>query len=276
VVTWSIYGTLLTISGGELLFEHPQQFVMDLALDKTVQEFKMWGSMSRKPGQPADYLRQLYTKALTDLRMVPSPGEKFPEIRAERVWEDILKKLLQKEYKFDAGFYGSLNEYSRKIAFFFHASLQGTACYEGAAETLQRLHEYRLQQGIISDGQCFTLVQLQRGLATQDARARVDELFGTDLRALSFDQGARKPSERLYQHLLDVLEATGVAPHQVLHVGSRIPHDVVPAKRLGMRAALFAGDKGSLLASVEELKEPASRPDVLVTELTQIVDVVRG
>jgi FMN phosphatase YigB (HAD superfamily) len=276
VVTWSIYGTLLTISGGELLFEHPQQFVMDLALDKTVQEFKMWGSMSRKPGQPADYLRQLYTKALTDLRMVPSRGEKFPEIRAERVWEDILKKLLQKEYKFDAGFYGSLNEYSRKIAFFFHASLQGTACYEGAAETLQRLHEYRLQQGIISDGQCFTLVQLQRGLATQDARARVDELFGADLRALSFDQGARKPSERLYQHLLDVSAASGVAPHQVLHVGSRITHDVVPAKRLGMRAALFAGDKGSLQASVEELKEPASRPDVLVTELRQIIDVVRG
>ena len=27
---------------------------MNVALDKTIHEFKMWGSMSRKPGQPAD------------------------------------------------------------------------------------------------------------------------------------------------------------------------------------------------------------------------------
>jgi hypothetical protein len=53
VVTWNIYGTLLSISGGDLVFEHPDRFVMDLALEKTVQEFKMWGSMSRKPGKPA-------------------------------------------------------------------------------------------------------------------------------------------------------------------------------------------------------------------------------
>src|SRR5947209_6720444 len=123
-VTWSCYGTLLGISGGELYFEHPQKFVMDLALEKTVQEFKMWGSMSRKPGQPSEYLGQLYQKALTDLRIAPSPGEKHPEIAVERIWEDILKKLLQKEYPFDASFYGSLNEYSRKIAYFSHASLQ--------------------------------------------------------------------------------------------------------------------------------------------------------
>src|SRR5947208_9561637 len=33
-VTWSVYGTLLAISGGELYFEHPKQFIMDVALDK--------------------------------------------------------------------------------------------------------------------------------------------------------------------------------------------------------------------------------------------------
>ena len=53
LVTWNVYGTLLTLTGGELYFQHPQKMVMDLALEKTVQEFKMWGSMSRKPGQPS-------------------------------------------------------------------------------------------------------------------------------------------------------------------------------------------------------------------------------
>jgi FMN phosphatase YigB (HAD superfamily) len=275
-VTWSVYGTLLAIGTGELLFEHPQKFIMDLALEKTVQEFKMWGSMSRKPGQPSEYMGQLYNKALTELRMLPSPGEKHPEVPAERVWERIVKWLLQKDYKFDAGFFGSLNEYSRKIAFYFHASLQGTACYDGGAAALTAVKERGLVQGLIADAQVFTTVQLQRGLTTQDAAARVDALFDKDVRALSCEVGARKPSERLFKHALAALEQRGIEPQQILHVGSRIDKDVQPAKRLGMRTALFAGDKASLGATAEQLKDPASRPDVLLTEPEQVVSVLGG
>jgi FMN phosphatase YigB (HAD superfamily) len=275
-VTWSCYGTLLSIAGGELYFEHPQKFVMELALEKTVQEFKMWGSMARKPGQPSEYMGQLYQKALTDLRLVPSPGEKFPEIAVERIWEDIIKKLLKKDYKFDAGFFGSLNEFSRKVAYFFHASLQGTACYPGVAEALHGLHARGVLQGLLADAQCFTIVQLQRGLAVQDESARLDELIDPGLRALSCEEKARKPSERLFRRILELLEPRGIGPDAVLHVGSRIAHDVVPARRLGMRTALFAGDKASLQATPEQLKDPASRPDVLLTELGQITEVVLG
>src|SRR5207247_10242606 len=89
-VTWNIYGTLLNIFSGQLLFEHPQKSVMDIALDKTVQEFKMWASMTRKPGQPADYLGDLFGRILSDLRLRPSPKEKHPEILAERIWEELV------------------------------------------------------------------------------------------------------------------------------------------------------------------------------------------
>ena len=44
--------------------EHPQKLIMDVALDKTVQEYKMWGSMSRKPGQPSEYMGQIYEQTL--------------------------------------------------------------------------------------------------------------------------------------------------------------------------------------------------------------------
>jgi FMN phosphatase YigB (HAD superfamily) len=273
-VTWNVYGTLIAISGGELLFEHPQKFIMDLALEKTVQEFKMWGSMSRKPGQPSEYLGQLYNKALMEQRVVLSRTEKSPEVLSERIWENIVKKLLQKDYQFDAGFFGSLNEFVRKIAFFFHASLQGTACYAGAAGTLQELKKRGIVAGLIADAQCFTLVQLQRGLTPQCALARVDDLIDKDLRALSFEVGAKKPADRLWRHLVSALDARGIEPREALHVGSRIAQDIVPAKKLGMRTALFAGDKASLAATPPQLKDPASRPDVLVTELPQILDVV--
>jgi FMN phosphatase YigB (HAD superfamily) len=274
VVLWNIYGTLLAISGGELYFEHPAKFVMDVALDKTIQEFKMWGSMSRKPGQPADYLRQIYNNLLAEQRTLPAGGEKYPEIAADRLWEAFIKKLMQKDYQFDAGFYGSLNEFSRKVAYFFHASLQGTACNERAVQALRHVKEAGLAQGLLADAQCFTLVQLERGLAKQDASAKLDELFDSELRVCSYEVRARKPSERLFRHLLPVLAERDIAPERVLHIGARAALDIGPARRLGMRTGLFAGDKASLQATREQMKESATRPDILLTELDQIAKVV--
>jgi hypothetical protein len=274
-VVWNLYGTLLAIGGGDLVFQHPQPFVMELALDKTVQEFKMWGSMTRKPGQPSEYLAQLYTRALDEQKMAPSPGEKNPEIMAEKIWESIIKKLLQKEYQFDAGFFGSLNEYSRKVAYFFHASLQGTAALEGAAEALEAVHGSGRVQGLTADGQCFSLVQLKRGLTAQGCATSLEDLLPVELRALSADYRARKPSDKLFRHVLAGLSKRGIEPGQVLHVGSRIAQDIVPAKRLGLRTALYAGDKESLQASAEQLKDAATRPDALITELTQITELLQ-
>jgi FMN phosphatase YigB (HAD superfamily) len=273
-VTWSVYGTLLSLAGGVLYFEHPQKFVMELALDKTLQEFKMWGSMSRKPGQPADYLGKIYADVLMANKIPAVPGEKYPEIAADRVWEAIVKKLLQKEYSFDAGFFGSLNEFSRKLSYFFHVSLQGTQGYAGLSEALTHVARSHLMQGLLADAQCFTTVQLQRALSRQDKSARLSDLVDPALHTLSFEQRCRKPSERLFRNMMALLAARGITSDQVLHVGASVPLDVVPAKRLGMKTALFAGDKGSLQASADQLKEPPTRPDVLLTELTQIADVV--
>ena len=91
-VLWNVYGTLLAIPFGELVFEHPTQMIMDVALDKTINEFKMWGSMSRKPGAPAEYMRHLYSQELLLLKAAGG-GERFPEVPAEKVWEALIKKL---------------------------------------------------------------------------------------------------------------------------------------------------------------------------------------
>ena len=91
-VMWNVYGTLLCIPPtGELLFEHPQPFIMSNALDRTIQEFKMWASMSRKPGQPSEYLQQIYKQLLAEQLSVPGGTERHPEVAADRLWEAILK-----------------------------------------------------------------------------------------------------------------------------------------------------------------------------------------
>jgi FMN phosphatase YigB (HAD superfamily) len=270
-VTWTLYGTLLNILNSQLLFEHPQKFVMEIALDKTVQEFKMWGAMTRKPGQPSEYLGEMYKRVLTDLRMAPSRGEKHPETLAERVWEGVLKKLAQKDYKYDVAFYGPMSDYCKKIAYFFHASLQGTACHAGAATALEHVHQAGLKQVLLADAQCFSFVQLQRGLRQQHCPTPMDQLLTRSASALSCEVGGRKPSERLFKHALSQL---GLQPAQVLHVGSSIPRDLAPAKKLGMRTALFAGNKDSLDATKDQLRDGATRPDAMLTELGQIAEIV--
>lgn len=273
-VSWSVYGTLLAISGGELCLEHPQKFIMDVALDKTIQEFKMWKAMTRKPGEPADYMRLIYKNVLDELNFLPAAGERHPEIPVEKIWENIVKKLLPNEYTFNASFYGTLEDYSKKIAYFFHRSLQGTACYPGAREALAHVHHQLHRQGLLANGQCFTGIQLARGLRSLEAAESLDTLIPPHWRVLSHEVRARKPSERLFRTLLDRFREEGVAPHEVLHVGSSLAGDLIPARRLGMKVALFAGDKASLQATPDQLKQPATRPDVLLTSPEQVVEVV--
>ena len=91
---------------------------------------------------------------------------------------------------------------------------------------------------------------------------------------LSHEVRGRKPSERLYRQALAALAKRGIPPDQVLHIGSRVALDVVPARRLGMKTGLFAGDKASLQATPEQFRESAARPDVLLTQLSQLADVV--
>jgi FMN phosphatase YigB (HAD superfamily) len=102
----------------------------------------------------------------------------------------------------------------------------------------------------------------------------VDEVILPDLRALSYELRGRKPSERLLRQAFAQLAKRGLTPDQVLHVGSRVAQDLVPAKRLGMKTALFAGDRASLQAGAGQLKESLGRPDVLLSDLSQIAEIV--
>jgi FMN phosphatase YigB (HAD superfamily) len=202
--------------------------------------------------------------------MAPSPGEKYPEILAEVIWEELIKKLFQKDYHFDVSFYGSLNEYSRKVAYFFHASLQGTGCYDGAGQAIEHVKNAGVEQGLLGNGQLFTTLQLQRGLTRQGSSVNLDLVLAPEWCFLSHRSGGRKPSERFFRALLSELTSHGIEPHQVLHVGNNMDQDLIPAKKLGMRTALVAHDKSTLTAGKDQLKDPACRPDILMTELQQI------
>ena len=195
-------------------------------------------------------------------------------MQTERVWDDIVKKLQQKEYSFDAVTYGSIGDFVKKIAYFYHASIQGTGPYPGAVDALRLLADRGVAQGLLADGQCFTVGQLQRCLKQQDPDFDLNAVVAPAMRLISAEKKARKPSDTLFKLAVAAAAAKGATPSEVLHVGSSLARDIAPAKKHGFRTALFAGDKNSLVATPEQLKDAAFRPDALITELPQVLELI--
>ncbi len=274
-VTWSLYGTLLRISEGRLLFEHPEPLRMQVALDKTIHEFNMWNSMTRKPGPPSQSLQEPYRRLLDEYRMAGRQHKgDFPEVDASGIWRKLLNRLGQKEYEYDKEFYGNPDELSDKMAYFFHANLQGVEAAPHALSALSAVAQAGVCQGLLADAQSFTMLQLLRALRRQGKLPSLGDLFSVDCMTLSFQEGVRKPSSSLYRICVEQFKEQGITASRVLHVGSRVRDDLIFAKRAGMRTALYAADQTSLQASKADMKNANLKPDRLLTDLTQIRDVL--
>jgi FMN phosphatase YigB (HAD superfamily) len=274
-VAWNIYGTLLRIADGELLFEVPQELRMQIALEKVDAEFNMWNHMYRKPVAPWKYLHEQYRKILEKQRLAATKVKgDVPEVISSQVWRQIVARLEEKEYEYDADFYGDLDELSEKIAYFFHTSLQGLEASPHALRALQIVANGHVPQGLLADAQSFTLVQLLRCLSDQGKLPPLGDLFQFRLMVLSYQVGVRKPSKTLFQTFLQRAGDSGVSPNEILYISSRLDQDLAIAKESGMHTALYAGDKLSLRATKEEIGNPKLRPDRLLTDLAQIGELL--
>jgi FMN phosphatase YigB (HAD superfamily) len=275
VVLWSVYGTLLSIDSGRLLHQHHQELRMQIALQKTIEEFKMWQSMSRKPGQPWVYMLQQYNGLIEDQRIAATARKgDSREVDSAVVWARMIEKLKRNEYQWDEGYYGGLEDVAAKVAYFFHAMLQGTEAFEGCAETLARLQQAGIRQGLLDDAQQFTLAQLVYQLKRQGADGNLAAFFSPDLSALSYQLEIRKPSPSLYQAAATRCSARGFTPEQVLYLTNRLTDDLGMAKKVGFRTGLMVVDEACTELTTADLKNPEFRPDRLLTDMRQVLDIV--
>lgn len=274
-VIWSLYGTLLRITDGELLPLHHTELRMQVALEKTINEFNMWNSMTRRPGAPWEYMLQKYKSAVEDLELVGGiPDGNFAHVNSTDVWRRLLDMLAQKEYSYDRGFYGDMDELAEKVACYFQFCLQGVEAAPHAVKAMKSVARRGLVQGMLADAQPFSMVQALRAFGRQDKLPPLNQLFDPGCLVLSYQAGVRKPSPLLYEQCLQRLAQRGIEPSEVLYVGNRLQGDVAVARRYGMKTVLYAGDKTSLKASSTEINHPELKPKRLVTDLKQIRDLL--
>lgn len=274
IVLWDIYGTLLRVSGGSFCLTPQPQTPLEVALEKTIHEFKMWHSMYRKPGPPWQSMIAQFLEYHERLSMaaVRRTGD-FVDPDLIDIWEAIISRLFDKEYSYDQDFYGDRRQFSEKVAYFFHNNLQAVEARAGALRAIEDLHAIDVRQGLLADGQVFTFTQLLRALGSQGTLPPLGEVFYPDAVLISHELGIRKPSRSLYELIVDRLRVQRYQPEELLHISCRLETDLVPAKAIGMRTALLAAEKSGLQVTAAQLKDPATRPDRLLTDLSQIANL---
>jgi FMN phosphatase YigB (HAD superfamily) len=275
-VVWTVYGTLLRIDGGRLQHLHPQAIRMQIALQKTIEEFHMWHSMSRKPGAPWEYMLQQYKRVIEKELLQPTKrrGGDLIEIDSTVVWAKLIDRLIRNEYQYDKGVYGELGDFAEKVAYFFHANLQGVAASEDVVEVLRQVSQAGMRQGIIDDGQSFTPAQLLHALQQQAPVRSLSEFISPSALAISSDCQVRKPSPSLFSAGFAPLVRQGIEPQCILYVSHRLEDDLAVARQSGVRTALYAADAVCCQVQPGHLRDPETRPDRLLTDLRQIRQIL--
>jgi FMN phosphatase YigB (HAD superfamily) len=274
-VLWDVYGTLLRISDGRYTLFPKQDERLQIALDKTIREFNMWNHMYRQPGPPWQSMISQYRNYAERLGMqAPLRRGDITDIDIIELWQQIVERLFDKDYVIDEPQFGSLPQFCEKVAWFFHCSLQGIEAREHAVRALADLSGAGMIQGLLSDGPSFTLIHTLRALSRQGTLPPLFELFRPETMVFSSSLGIRKPSPTLFESALSGLQRRGISPNETLHISCRLETDLMPARAAGMKTALLAAEKTGLEVTSALLKDPQVRPDRLLTDLSQISEVI--
>jgi len=138
------------------------------------------------------------------------------------------------------------------------------------AELLAACRRAHLAMGIISNAQFFTPLLFDWFLDKPP-----DKLgFSEDLLFYSWRWGCAKPSEILFAAAARRLADRGIDRQRVLYIGNDMHNDILPAREIGFRTALFAGDQRSLRLRRDDPRCAALEPDLIVTDLIQLADLI--
>jgi putative hydrolase of the HAD superfamily len=308
-VLWDVYGTLMAVSVGDLKDGREKEKLMLEAFRRTAREF---GLLEFPGNKPEERLMEMYVKEIEKThRRKRSHGVFSPEVKIEQIWMRVLRKLESAGYRTqDADGKAGL-DLAFRIAYFFDDVYHTKRLYAGARETLEGVKTLGLMQGIISNAQFYTPIAL--GILLRRARRRfaghthkdetpfwrhdaasrlirghdaascprissscLKELFDSRLMFFSYCLGVAKPNPRAFELARLRLKNMGIPPDRVLYVGNDLHSDMTPARKVGFKCVLYAGDKESLMLRRDHSDCSGFKPDAIIKSLPQLLSIIEG
>lgn len=183
-----------------------------------------------------------------------------PEVEIRELWRDVLASLDLRVS----------DELIERFAVEYECRVNPIWPMPGLAETLSGLGNLGLELGIVSNAQFFT------PLAFEPLTGKSLGLWGFEeaLSVWSYEHREAKPGTFLYERCAEAFGERGIEPDEALFVGNDLRNDVWPAQRVGFKTALFAGDARSLRWRRDDDRLAEVRPDAVVTDLRQLLQVV--
>ncbi len=241
---FDVYGTLLISGAGDGYTREPAQRAAD------VQGLLQRYGIDCTPDRLAGALARTIQRSHSDQRR---NGVDHPEVDIIQVWRKVL----------------GLDDIAELTGFALEYELIVNPVYPmpGLKELLAAGKTSRMPMGIISNAQFYTVGMLERFLG-----ATLEEQ-GFDRRLLFFSwkEGHAKPSPVMFDRAKAVLFSMGIPVASALVVGNDMQNDILPAKTVGFKAALFAGDRRSLRRRESDGRCKDISPDLIVTDLRQLI-----
>ncbi|MBN2291405.1 MAG: HAD hydrolase-like protein [Pirellulales bacterium] len=190
-----------------------------------------------------------------------SAGVEYPEVDIIAVWSQVVTEL---------GISGLVNAKSslniRQLAVEYESRANPVWPMPGVVECLEELRRGGLRLGIVSNAQFYT-----RELFPALLNKEPEELgFEPGLQYYSYQYGWGKPGIMLFELAAEALRLEGIEPDSVVFVGNDMLNDILPAKQVGFRAALFAGDERSLRLRDDDPRVAGTNADLILSELGQL------
>lgn len=257
-VVFDVYGTLLVSGVGDISLAQAE--------DRNAIFLRALRAVGYEVGQTVQGVDERFYDFVKQHQAARrAEGIKYPEIEIRAVMHELLEALLE-----DGVITGDApdEEQVESFCITYECFANPTCPMPDMADTLDNLCRSGYKLGIVSNAQFFTplLFEAQAG--------RSVEAFGfnPELCVWSYEMLEGKPSTALYEALFERIseEILECDSSSILFIGNDMRNDVMPAHKVGMRTALFAGDKRSLRMREDDEDCRSVEPDLVLTSLSQL------
>ncbi len=261
-VLFDIYGTLFISGAGDISIA--DEMTNQQACAEALQAAGFSGDLNEAGQRGSDGLIQ----AIRTTHIVRrQEGIEYPEVDIRNEWQTVLSGL-----RHDGLLTGTISiESISHMSLEYECRVNPVWPMPESLSTLQELRERQLKLGLVSNAQFYTHFMFPALLG-----ATHDELgFERNLCAWSYQIREVKPAKTMFQGILEYLDTSyGIMPQDTLYVGNDMLNDVWTASQCGLKTALFAGDQRSLRLREDDPRCAELEPDVVITRLSQLTDVL--
>jgi len=254
-VFFDVYGTLLVSGSGDVgtSMQMTKASALIEALSACQIEFR---------GDHDPMIEFFYQTIREEHEVARKQGIQYPEIEIDAIWKKVFDHFRRSGELAESAEFDPL-----VFALEFETRVNPVWPMPGFREILEFLNQQGLKLGIVSNAQFFTPQILEYFLGSQL------EKFGISPENCfySYQYRTAKPGLELYEKAAMALGNLGIDQSNCLYVGNDMLNDIYPASQVGMKTALFAGDRRSLRLRKDDDRTKTLQPDLILNDLRDLI-----